>query len=139
MAIRQHTGIVAASLSLCFAASRCLTLYLASVAMIAAPLCFRTGAEETGTDKGLEPYDFYANTKYPGATLRPDLELYKVKQAGGGDPLAYERREVVWWPRKGVDIIEVKDIKRPWRNILNEPMKYGFTVFYNVTSEDPIV
>jgi len=35
--------------------SRCLTLYLASVAMIAAPLCFRTGAEETGTDKGLEP------------------------------------------------------------------------------------
>lgn len=53
-------------------------------------------------------YDFYANTKYPGAKLRPDVELYKVNQAGKGAPLAYERREVDWWPRRGVDIIEVK-------------------------------
>ncbi|MDP6110505.1 MAG: hypothetical protein QF473_40630 [Planctomycetota bacterium] len=36
------------------------------------------------------------------------IELYKVKQAGKGDPLAYQRREVEWWPRKGVDIIAVK-------------------------------
>ncbi|MDE0840230.1 MAG: PA14 domain-containing protein, partial [Kiritimatiellae bacterium] len=53
-------------------------------------------------------YDFYANTVYPGATRRPDVELYKVKQAGKGDPLAYERRDVDWWPRKGVDIIAAK-------------------------------
>ncbi|MBT3296061.1 MAG: hypothetical protein HN383_12380 [Verrucomicrobia bacterium] len=53
-------------------------------------------------------YDFYANTRYPGAKLRPDVELYDVKQPGGGDPLTYERREVDWWPRKGVDIIAVK-------------------------------
>ena len=53
-------------------------------------------------------YDFYANTRYPGPELRQDVELYKVKQAGKGDPLAYERREVDWWPRKGVDIIAVK-------------------------------
>jgi len=53
-------------------------------------------------------YDFYANTRYPGPELRKDVELYKVKQAGKGDPLAYERREVDWWPRKGVDIIAVK-------------------------------
>ncbi|MDP6490331.1 MAG: DUF6055 domain-containing protein [Kiritimatiellia bacterium] len=53
-------------------------------------------------------YDFYANTVYPGANLRPDVDLYEVKKSGGGDPLAYERREVDWWPRKGVDIIAVK-------------------------------
>ena len=88
--------------------SRGRTLCLASVAMIAVSLCFRAGAEETEADKGPEPYDFYANTMYPGGKRRPDVELYKVKQAGNGDPLAYERREVVWWPRKGVDVIEVK-------------------------------
>ena len=53
-------------------------------------------------------YDFYANTVYPGAKLRPDVELYKVKQAGKGNPLAYERREVDWWPRNGVDFIAIK-------------------------------
>ncbi|GAG07097.1 unnamed protein product, partial [marine sediment metagenome] len=53
-------------------------------------------------------YDFYAGLQYPGAKLRPDVELYKVEQAGRGDPKAYERRVVRWWPRKGVDIIEVK-------------------------------
>ena len=31
-------------------------------------------------------YDFYANTVYPGANLRPDVELYEVKQSGGEDP-----------------------------------------------------
>jgi hypothetical protein len=40
-----------------------------------------------------------ANTRYPGSELRKDVELYKVKQAGKGDPLSYERREVDWWPR----------------------------------------
>ena len=54
-------------------------------------------------------YDLYGNTKYPGATLRTDVELYKVEQAGKGDPLAYERRDVDWWPRKGVDDIAVKE------------------------------
>jgi len=55
-----------------------------------------------------EDYDFYAGVRYPGAKLRSDVELYKVKQSGKGDPKAYERREVDWWPRKGVDIIEVR-------------------------------
>jgi len=76
--------------------------------MIATALGFPTGAAAAGTDKGPAPYDFYANTKYPGAKLRSDVELYRVKQAGKGDPLAYERRDVDWWPRKGMDIIEVK-------------------------------
>ncbi len=55
-----------------------------------------------------EDYDFYAGVRYPGAKLRPDVELYKVRRSGKDDPKAYERREVDWWPRKGVDIIEVK-------------------------------
>ena len=55
-----------------------------------------------------EPYDFYANLRYPvGGKLRPDVELYTVTEEGGG-PKEYKRRMVNWWPRKGVDIIEVK-------------------------------
>jgi hypothetical protein len=64
-----------------------------------------------------DDYDFYAGLRYPGPKLRPDVDLYKVKkEAGNGDPKAYERREVDWWPRKGVDIIEIKDgmIEREW-------------------------
>ena len=55
-----------------------------------------------------ENYDFYAATQYPGAKLRPGVDIYKVKQAGKSEPKAYQRREVNWWPRKGVDIIDVK-------------------------------
>ena len=55
-----------------------------------------------------EDYDFYAGLQYPGAKRRLGVDLYKVTQAGKGDPTAYERREVTWWPRKGVDIIAVK-------------------------------
>ena len=56
-----------------------------------------------------DDYDFYAGLQYPGAKLRSDVDVYKVKEAGKGDPKAYERREVDWWPRKGVDIVEVKE------------------------------
>lgn len=56
-----------------------------------------------------DDYDFYAGLRYPGAKLRPDVGVYKVKEEGAGDPKAYERREVDWWPRKGVDIIDVKE------------------------------
>jgi len=55
-----------------------------------------------------EGYDFYAALRYPGAKLRADVDLYKVKQEGDGDPRAYQRREVLWWPRQGVDVVEVK-------------------------------
>jgi len=53
-------------------------------------------------------YDFYANTRYPGPGRRPDVDLYRVVQPGASDPRAYQRREVIWWPRKGVDIIEIR-------------------------------
>ena len=47
--------------------------------------------------------------QYPGAKLRPGVDLYKVTQAGQGDAKAYHRREVNWWPRKGVDVVDVKE------------------------------
>jgi len=53
-------------------------------------------------------YDFYANTRYPGPGRRPDVDIYKVVRPGASDPRAYERREVLWWPRRGVDVIEVE-------------------------------
>jgi len=53
-------------------------------------------------------YDFYAGVRYPGAKLRNDVQRYKVDQAGSGDRTAYEHRQVHWWPRKGVDVVEVK-------------------------------
>jgi hypothetical protein len=56
-----------------------------------------------------ETLDVYAGASYPGPGRRPDVELYDVKQSGDGNPLAYQRREVDWWPRKGVDIIEVTE------------------------------
>ena len=73
-----------------------------------------------------ENYDFYDGMRYPGAKLRPDVDLYKVKQAGESDPKAYERREVVWWPRKGVDIIEVNNGMplRTWTRRSGEPKQF---------------
>jgi hypothetical protein len=56
-----------------------------------------------------EPYDFYDLSRYPeGGKLKPEVELYQVKEPGGA-PQEYQRREVRWWPRKGVDIIEVAE------------------------------
>ena len=62
-------------------------------------------------------YDFFELSRYPvEGKPRPWVELYKVKQAGNGDPQAYDRRTVQWWPRKGVDFTELRDgmIEREW-------------------------
>lgn len=62
-------------------------------------------------------YDFFGLSRYPeGGRLLPDVDLYKPVQLGSGEATAYERREVAWWPRKGVDVIEVKRgmIEREW-------------------------
>jgi len=61
-------------------------------------------------------YDFYSATRYPGAKLKPGVDVCKVTQSGNGDPKAYESRLVDWWPRKGVDVIDVKPgmILRTW-------------------------
>ena len=51
----------------------------------------------TGTDFGTQRGPFISPDAY--------RDLYKPVQEGNGDPKAYERRTVDWWPRKGVDII----------------------------------
>jgi len=61
-------------------------------------------------------YDFFGLARYPeGGKLVEGVELYKVKEPGGA-PDEYVRRVVAWWPRRGVDIIEVADgmIEREW-------------------------
>ena len=52
-------------------------------------------------------YDFFAGARCPGPVKKPGVDVYKVKQAGGPHAKGYRRRVVDWWPRKGVDIIEV--------------------------------
>jgi len=90
-------------------------------------------------------YDFYADLRYPGAKLRPDADVYKVQQEGKGDPKAYQRREVIWWPRKGVDVVEVTEGMplRTWtlrtQQLAGEPMRLeahlvGFRGMGNTTS-----
>jgi len=63
-----------------------------------------------------EEYNYFAGVRYPGPGNAPGVDIYKVDQAGGPRAAGYRRRVVDWWPRKGVDIIEVKDamIQRTW-------------------------
>lgn len=71
----------------------------------------------TGAVMAAQPYDFYDLCRYPeGGKLKPGIDLYKPVQAGSSEATAYDRRTVEWWPRKGVDIIEVKEgmIEREW-------------------------
>ncbi len=61
-------------------------------------------------------YDFFGLARYPeGGKLVEGVEPYEVKE-GGGPADQYTRRVVRWWPRKGVDFIEVADgmILRQW-------------------------
>jgi len=61
-------------------------------------------------------YDFFDGARYPGAGRKQGVDLYKVTQAGGRHAKGYQRRVVKWWPRKGVDNIEVKEgmLLRTW-------------------------
>jgi len=34
-------------------------------------------------------YDFYAGLQYPGAKLRPGVDVYKVTETGTGEPDAF--------------------------------------------------
>jgi len=52
-------------------------------------------------------YDFFNRAVCPGPTRKPGVDLYKVKETGDPGAGSYERRVVQWWPRKGVDIIDV--------------------------------
>ncbi len=64
-------------------------------------------------------YDFFGLARYPeGGKLVDGVELYEVKE-GGGPADQYTRRVVRWWPRKGVDFIEIQDgmIEREWTRL----------------------
>ncbi len=60
-------------------------------------------------------YEYYKGAQFPGKELREDVELRTVVREGG-EPTEYQRREVKFFPRKGVDDIPVVDgmIKREW-------------------------
>jgi len=60
-------------------------------------------------------YEYYKGSQFPGKGLRKDVEIRTVVTEGG-KPTEYERREVKFFPRKGVDRIPVVDgmIKRDW-------------------------
>ncbi len=64
----------------------------------------------------VQSYDFFDLSRYPeGGKLKPGVELYSVKKAGGA-PEKYVRRVVHWWPRKGVDFVDIETgmIPREW-------------------------
>ncbi len=54
-------------------------------------------------------YDFYKLNAYPGPVIVDNVDLYKPIQEGNGNPQAYERRAVEWWPMKGVDYVVVEE------------------------------
>jgi len=77
-----------------------------SSGLLVAVLAVFTAAAGAAEEEG---YDFYGLVRYPeGGRRRPWVELYEVV-ADGGPADRYQRREVDWWPRKGVDVFPVKD------------------------------
>lgn len=60
-------------------------------------------------------YEYYRGAQFPGKDLREDVEIRTVVTEGGA-PTEYKRREVKFFPRKGMDDIPVVDgmIKRDW-------------------------
>jgi len=60
-------------------------------------------------------YEYYRGAQFPGKGLREDVELRTVVSEGG-EPTEYQRREVKFFPRKGVDKIPAVAgmIKRDW-------------------------
>jgi hypothetical protein len=59
--------------------------------------------------RAADQYNFFARARYPGLAKAPGVDIYKVQQTGGDHADGYQRRVVNWWPRKGVDVIEVND------------------------------
>jgi len=60
-------------------------------------------------------YDYFRNAQYP-VGLRPDVGLDKVEQEGGPDATGYKKRTVQWWPKRGVDVVDVPKgaVYRTW-------------------------
>ena len=51
-------------------------------------------------------YDYFKNIRYPGIR-RADVSLDKIAQEGGPNAVGYNKRVVTWWPKKGVDIVDI--------------------------------
>ncbi len=62
-----------------------------------------------------EPYDYFRNAQLP-TKRRPDVSLDRVEQEGGPDVVGHKKRVVHWWPKRGVDIVDVPKgaIYRTW-------------------------
>ena len=62
-----------------------------------------------------EPYDYFRNAQLP-TKRRPDVSLDRVEQEGGPDVVGHRKRVVHWWPKRGVDIVDVPEeaIYRTW-------------------------
>ncbi len=54
-------------------------------------------------------YDFFGRARYPGPVRVEGVDLYEPQQQGGPHAEGYQRRVVDWWPRQGVDFIDVKE------------------------------
>ena len=55
-----------------------------------------------------ESYDYFRNARFPGER-RTDVSLDKVEDAQGGAASGYHRRTVQWWPKQGVDVVQIPE------------------------------
>ena len=92
------------------------------------PMCLVVGLL-CGSVASAGDYDYFRNVRYPGK-LREDVGRDTIKQASdkGAEP---GRRVVQWWPKRGVDVVDVpKGVPlRTWtlRTVEEEPLvEMGF-------------
>ena len=85
------------------------------------------GAAEYESRKDHKEYDFHYDIRYPGR-LRSDVGRDKVTQKKARDLKGYHRREVKWWPKRGVDFTPLEDIRgAPLRTWTPRIPKESFT------------
>jgi len=61
-----------------------------------------------GACAGAASHDYFGWIKYP-RERRPEVGLDRVEQEGGAGAEGFNRRVVHWWPKQGVDIVEVPE------------------------------
>ena len=75
-------------------------------------------------------YDYFRNAQYPNG-LRPDVGLDEVEAEGGPNATGYKKRTVRWWPKRGVDLVNVPEgaAYRTWTLALDEADPLGHVNF----------
>ena len=81
---------------------KCWTMSLIAVVAVSVTLV----AEGRSEEGSAEPYDYFRNAQLP-MKRRPDVSLDRVEQEGGPDCVGHRKRVVDWWPKRGVDIVDV--------------------------------